>query len=430
MKHFCYLFFLIIWGNIFNSLAQTSQNFLPMSTENPLFLITDSLKNSVDFGRFITIHTAKNKPSLAKVMRDSINYPFQNNLNNELKLSTQNPNDGYWIHFKIENTFEYPIDLMLEFGNPLLKELEFFEIKEKIETHKQTGTRLPFASRILIHRNFVFPLYFKPKEQKIFYVYINNAGLSTSVPVKLLKPNFFWQLTYLNQTKLGAYMMFIVLMSVFIIFLFVQVKNILVGYLGLYILLLGLWILNKTGFAFQFFWGNMPILAQNAEILISFGITLSSLRLIFHFLEEYEYSNISLSFVRLPIYIFTFLFIFSLLSIYFENNWAYFILDYISFWSFILSQMGIALSFLIVLIRRETQQKLWLLVVLGLLFLPFIYFLLIFQKLETNFFKIDLFLYLSVYMILSLVIIIIHPIKYFRNEKKLEIFASIKKLLK
>ncbi len=425
-RFYCYLYFLILWGKILDVSAQTEYNL--SSTNSPLFLITDSLKDSNGLERFINIHLSKNKPSLAKVMRDSVNYPFQRNLNNQLNLIAQNPNDGYWIYFKIANTNDYQVDLMLEFANPLLKELEFFEMKEKIERHRHTGTQLPFASRMFNHHNFIFPLYFKPKEQKDFYVYLNNSGLSTFIPIHLVKPNFFWQDSLLHQTKLGAYMMFIILMSVAILFLFIRVKNILVGYLGLYIFFLGLYALNKTGFAFQFFWSNVPILAQNADILISLSVTLISLRLIFHFLEEYEYSDISLGFVRLPIYIFTFLLIFAILIVYFENNWAYFILEHISFWGLLGSQFSIILSFFIVLIRRENEQKIWLLICILLLLLPFIYF--ISFGMNTNFYQSNLFLYETIFMIFSLVLIIIHPIKYFRNEKKLEIFASIKKMLK
>ncbi|TAG00535.1 MAG: hypothetical protein EAZ44_09315 [Cytophagia bacterium] len=429
MSRFNYLLFLFLCTLVFQLSAQQAQSTDVLST-SPVFLITDSLKNYADLGRFTMMHQAKNKPSLVKITRDSINYPFYNNLGNELKLELQNPDDGYWFYFKIENTYEHLTELILTFENPLLRELEFFEIKEKIEFHRHTGTQLPFNSRLLTHRNFVFPLYFKAKEQKKFYVYINNAGLTTSIPIKLVKLNHFWQNTIIVQTKLGAYAMFIVLMTIAIVFLFVQVKNILVGYLGLYILLVGLWVLNKTGFAFQFFWSSSSFLAQNADVLISFALILTSLRLVFHFLEEYEYSTISLNFVLMPIYLFTFLLIFSFFVIYFESNWAYFILEYISFWSLILSQFGLIFSFLIVLIRRETQQKLILLIYIFIFLLPILFLLPTSQKIETYFYCSDLFLYSTICMIMSLVIIIIHPIKYFRNEKKLEIFASIKKLLK
>jgi hypothetical protein len=393
------------------------------------FLITDSTKSCTNLAKNVLLHPCKNKPSLGKIMRDSLNYPFKPNFYPQLNLKFTEVNDGYWAYFKIINTLEISTEMFLEFQNPLLKELEFFEIKEKIDLHNYTGTNFPFASRLISHNYFVFPIKLKAKEEKDFYVYLHNAGVSIKVPLMISKPSFFWQKTIYSQIILAFYAGAIFILTFVLLFLFAKVKNILVGYLSMYVLLWGLFTLNNTGFAFQFFWSNVPTIAQNAESFLSLMLILISLRIAYHFLEEYNYAQNLLNLIQMPTYLFTFLLIITFFVIYFESNWGYFLIGNIIFFILLFSQIGLILTFMIVLIRKENYEKIGLLFIFLISCVPFPFLLKEYFNSENIYYNSHLFLYTSVFLIINLSIVILYPIKYFRNEKKWEVFSALKRIL-
>ncbi len=126
---------------------------LDLAMLDSTLVITEDFKQA-PVGRYMSILEVQNKPSLAKIMRDSINYPFKTNYEDVLKLSAKTSESAYWLTFHVKNETHQPKELILEIDNPLVEELEFFEINEKIDRHYYTGNRFDFKTRPINHRNY------------------------------------------------------------------------------------------------------------------------------------------------------------------------------------------------------------------------------------------------------------------------------------
>ena len=125
-------------------------------------------KNVVEFGQQSEIDITSKvkifKP--AKGFREIndvlyIDHLFYENGKDLIEITTRD--SLVWTKFTIRNTNKYPINLLLEYRNPNIQEIQFFIKKDFLLIHKkESGTRYPFQNREIKTRFFVKQLMLEP----------------------------------------------------------------------------------------------------------------------------------------------------------------------------------------------------------------------------------------------------------------------------
>ncbi len=174
-----------------------------------------------------------------------------------------NPNFGisnstYWTYLVIHNSGKTNIDAFIHIDNFLMDTTRCFEINQvdSLALIGTAGDYLPFATRPVINRHFVYPINLKPYQNKSYLVSVYKDHSSISLPIKIWPQHKFYQ-NDTNETILyGLYFGVLLLVLVYSLFLYVSSKKILLLYYFLYVFLLALFQLNHLGFAQQYLWPN------------------------------------------------------------------------------------------------------------------------------------------------------------------------------
>lgn len=165
--------------------------------------------------------------------------------------------DGsFWL--KVEVAPE-PVNRVLEIGYPLLDEVAVHWVRngELIESH-ETGDTLPFSSRPIYHRNFVF-LVPSNTEPVTAYIRVATRG-AVQIPVEVTPSAKFLadeQLSYGWQT---VFLGIIIAMALYNLFLFIIVRHSTYLWYVLTVVATGLVQLNFHGLLFQWLWPGLPSL--------------------------------------------------------------------------------------------------------------------------------------------------------------------------
>jgi diguanylate cyclase (GGDEF)-like protein len=163
--------------------------------------------------------------------------------------------DGsFWLKVEIPPD---PANRVMEIGYPLLDEVSVHWVLngELIQTH-HTGDTLPFSSRPIHHRNFVF-LVPSNTEPVTAFVRVKTLG-SVQIPLEVIPSAEFLaneQLSYGWQTM---FLGIIVAMALYNLFLFVIVRHSTYLWYVLTVVFTGLVQLNFNGLLFQWLWPDAP----------------------------------------------------------------------------------------------------------------------------------------------------------------------------
>lgn len=221
-------------------------------------------------------------------------------------------NGSFWL--KIEVPPE-PVNRVLEIGYPLLDEVSVYWVLngELIQTH-QTGDTLPFSSRPIYHRNFVF-LVPSNTEPVTAFVRVKTLG-SVQIPVAVTPSAEFLaneQLSYGRQT---VFLGIIIAMALYNLFLFVIVHHSTYLWYVLTVVAIGLVQLNFHGLLFQWLWPDFPVINRYFTVpaisLALFCAAMFTLR----FLNVRLYSHASYRFLQLALAGTGFAFLFGLFGSY------------------------------------------------------------------------------------------------------------------
>lgn len=211
------------------------------------------------------------------------NYPF-------IPSGLEKPNYGYtdvhyWLYFELENTSSSNIELWIEVDYPLLDSLHLWVRDKKKKTeHFVTGDRLPFKSRPMKYKNFVFPVELAAGEQKQFLFRISSEG-TVSFPVYAWAPVAFAESSNTTQIGFGIYYGIMLVMAVYNLFLFFSLGDRNYLFYVLNILAIILFQLSFNGLGYQYLWAPFPAFHHISVPLFIALLTLTSLNFTYHFLE-------------------------------------------------------------------------------------------------------------------------------------------------
>lgn len=182
-----------------------------------------------------------------------------------------------WLRFRVVNSAERTQAFVAEVVNPFISKLSFYQVGNtgRPDTVFTTGAELPFSSRPVQRRNFMFPLRLAPGDSSTVYFSVSRDFL----------PNFNIVLTDYNTREGIIRRLEDILLTVFFVFcsLYLLLSGLVFSitrqtfqwyYFG-YVLLTACFISTYLGHGFQYLWRDQPVL----QFIIP--STLNTLRLIF-----------------------------------------------------------------------------------------------------------------------------------------------------
>jgi signal transduction histidine kinase len=160
----------------------------------------------------------------------------------------------YWVRLTVKNPQDKSVNWYLEIGYPLLDYIHIYiPVGERGFAIEKTGDRLPFNSRQVNYRNFVFNMFEKPNSTKTYYLQFQTSS-SMNFPLKFwLKESFFEKIST-EIILLGIFYGAFIIMIIYNIFLFIGFLEKSYVYNVLFINSWGLAQLSLNGLAFQYIW--------------------------------------------------------------------------------------------------------------------------------------------------------------------------------
>ncbi len=180
--------------------------------------------------------------------RDKFTHPEKD------KLSFGYSRAAIWFRFEVENPTNNVIDWLLEFDYPPVDHIDFYIDDRGTLTSYRTGDMLPFNSRPVNYRTFVFPITQKPGSI-IVYLRIKSDG-ALSAPLTAWSEKAFESRKEAQLPVLWIYYGIMITLTLYNIFIFFATKENEYLYLVVFIIGASLFSLTQTGLAFQFLWPN------------------------------------------------------------------------------------------------------------------------------------------------------------------------------
>ncbi|WP_038031998.1 7TM diverse intracellular signaling domain-containing protein [Thermonema rossianum] len=178
-------------------------------------------------------------------------------------VGTSNLNAGYtasryWMRLVLENPTDEVKDYFLEQAYPLIDTVALYEIDEIGNiTERLGGDMVPRHLAEVDFRHPVFRLQLAPFERRILYMSFRTEG-TMSISLRLWNPDAFLDYVSDNQLGFGIYygIMLVMLLYNLVIFFFLRDRVYLLYVLNIFAIML--FQAEYTGFAFQYFLGELP----------------------------------------------------------------------------------------------------------------------------------------------------------------------------
>lgn len=264
------------------------------------YIITDWNKDSVRHMRNFfeyELHQSANISFLKLLRSDSLK-PLPGNTSNFGVV-----NRVLWLKLDVVNISSQEQLYFLKLAYPTLNEVYLYEFEnDSLINVIKTGDYFNYSSRVIESRNYVFLLNFPKKISKTYYLGLRNDGENLRLPLtieRIGEKYYFADKTDISNAFHYGFFLFALLFN---ILLAITLKERSYANLALYILTLGLFILNTDGISFQKFWPNMPWWANHSTIVFISLANLFILLLTVKFLHTKEkYKSLHVGFVLLSV---------------------------------------------------------------------------------------------------------------------------------
>ena len=166
--------------------------------------------------------------------------------------------DNLWVAFRIDNTLDQAQSRMLELGYPMLDKVDvYIQRNDQPVTAYHTGDRRPFATRPVVHRNFVFRIDLKPRESALVLMRIETEG-ALQVPLTLWEVQDFFTADMLPHALQITFTGIMLALAIYNFLLFISVRSIsFLWYVGNAVFV-SLALLTIRGITFQYLWPDSP----------------------------------------------------------------------------------------------------------------------------------------------------------------------------
>ncbi|GGO77467.1 hypothetical protein GCM10011348_07070 [Marinobacterium nitratireducens] len=193
-------------------------------------------------------------------------------------LGERAPNFGFsdsawWVRFRLANPSQRPLSVVIRQDYPLIDHVDFWSRDESgLWQRVTTGDRLPFDSRPINNRTFLFPVELPAGSESTFYLRFESAG---PVNIGLFAhdtTNLFDLITH-EYLAMGIYYGGFIVLLVYNLIMFLTVRErAFLEYL-LYVLSYGLYMSVHNGLSFQYLWpGNAWLANQSLLLLLALSL--------------------------------------------------------------------------------------------------------------------------------------------------------------
>lgn len=175
---------------------------------------------------------------------------------------------NYWFRLRVHNPDALPIDWILEIDNPFVDEIVLYRPAARPGTFESfaTGDRRPFAERDIAYRAFAFRMRTPPGDA-VYYLRLRNPALAR-FPVRVWSPAAFTEHRLLDWLGHGMIFGALAILLLANLLLCAAVRDPAYLYLLVFIPGIAFLYLLLTGFGFQFFWPNLPVLNESIITVI------------------------------------------------------------------------------------------------------------------------------------------------------------------
>lgn len=160
---------------------------------------------------------------------------------------------AYWLRLRFELADGAAAERFLEIAYPFLGSVELIAEGE----HVVSGAKLPFSTRPIPHRNFVFPLALRTGTTNTYYLRVASEGTLT-IPVRLWTPAAFHRAAQDAYLLLGLYYGEFLALMLYNLILFLTLRD--RAYLAyvLFVMAMTATNLSYNGLGMQYVWAEWP----------------------------------------------------------------------------------------------------------------------------------------------------------------------------
>lgn len=195
----------------------------------------------------------------------------------------------HWYRFDVVNRSSRT-NWFLEIPYPLLDHIEFYSIDQKGEWSLQySGDMYKVSTRVVNHKNFVFPFYIKCETRETFYVKVVTTS-AIQVPMVIRSAEGLRDSIYTSQFANGLFYGIIMVMIVYNLFLFLSIRDRTLLYYVFALAAGGIVIAYFNGYGFYYLNPEFPEFNRIVAIFASPLFIISSAALARSFLELKRFS--------------------------------------------------------------------------------------------------------------------------------------------
>jgi len=197
-----------------------------------------------DAGGVLTIEDVTSPPASEKFQRSNQNVPG-------FGLTTS----AYWVRFQVDNRRERTERWLLEVGYPPLDDVRLFvpRLSGGYDV-RRTGDHLPFGTRDIAYRNYLFELDEAPGVET-YYLRVRTSG-SVTLPLRAWSPNAFLEHLTANEPLIWIFYGLMLVMAAYNLFLFLSIREGAYLYYVFYIVCYVGFQFSLNGLSFQHLWPN------------------------------------------------------------------------------------------------------------------------------------------------------------------------------
>ncbi|MBF0219362.1 MAG: GGDEF domain-containing protein [Gammaproteobacteria bacterium] len=176
---------------------------------------------------------------------------------------------AYWLRMEllVEGNAK-SVERLLEIAFPTLDYLEVYLLKSsnsEILYQAQAGDQLPFSSRPIDHRNFIFPLTLPTNEPLSLYIKVQSNG-SLTVPAYLWKERALLQQSRDNYVLFAVYFGILLALFIYNLLLYLSLRDRVYLYYILFVAAMAVGQGSWQGYFQQYFWPHWPTWGNIAAI--------------------------------------------------------------------------------------------------------------------------------------------------------------------
>ena len=171
-----------------------------------------------------------------------------------------------WLKIPVINQHTEPVDMRLTLQTNFMTELSVYKVNgKKIDLLLEQQPNSVFSTRPVPHPNIIVPVTFAPVEGSDLYIRYTSRG-STTLPVRIETPRSFeaWSQSYTAKLFMFYALMFAFAIMSAVAFA-VTPRAIFLSY-SFYAVAVILYIGQRDGVAFQYFWPNAPVFNGYASL--------------------------------------------------------------------------------------------------------------------------------------------------------------------